>query len=432
MKLLTQPFKNFCAPSSTALTLAALLLAGCGGGSGASAPVDSAAGATGGTADTAVAAGTADTAATAAAVAATPTTTAAAASVTAETVTPNMESERWRHVTGTTRSAAKPTTSTATPVPTATTTPPASTPTATTTPVAATTPVTTTAPSTGSKSTSSTTTTAAASTGSTSGQSSTASAAPAVSLPSAVSPPTTSNAGTALDLTGYTQTLNETFGAFDITSGDGAGPWYAPVFPDYGQAPFQDPGGSPNTYPWSAGVQEILVQKIGGQWTGGTFQSVNAAGSGFSQALGYFEATMQVDGQSGTWPAFWLLSIDNLTDPSGPHAEIDAMEYYGTGSTNNQFIATAHIYKAPTDQNEPFFANTASNLSSAFHQYGVLITTQWVIVYFDRVEVARYPAYAESQKPMYMLLSHALNSVPNDSNTRTLKISSVKVYSLPK
>lgn len=255
---------------------------------------------------------------------------------------------------------------------------------------------------------------------------------PPAILPSAVPPPITTFAGTPLDLTGYTQTFNDSFNSFDITNGGGTGPWYSPVFGNFGLAPFQAPGGRPNTYPWATGNQEIVLQKSNTGWIGGLFQSVNATGAGFSQSLGYFEATMQVDTQYGTWPAFWLLSTDNLTDPAGLHAEIDVLEFYGEGLPNLWYI-TGHVYNGTTgvDQNQPFTASASVNLGAAPHAYGALITNQWVIMYLDRVEVVRYPAWQESQKPMYMLLDHAMQVQPSDNNKRILKISSVKVYSHP-
>lgn len=254
-------------------------------------------------------------------------------------------------------------------------------------------------------------------------------AAPPAMLRTDVGAFVTTFAGTALDLTSYSQTLNETFSASDVGNQGSGKFWTAAQFPSFGDTTYQSAGGSPDTYPFATSDQEILVQKQGGIWWGGIFQSVDNTGLGFSQALGYFEATMQLDGHSNTWPAFWLLDIFNISNPTLPHAEIDIVEQFGPNNT--QYFGTAHIYDpaGPTDQNVPTTVNVTPNMSTGFHQYGVNITPQWVILYFDRVEIGRWPAYQASQRPMYMLLDHTLNTLPSDSTTRVLQIQSVKVYS---
>lgn len=246
-------------------------------------------------------------------------------------------------------------------------------------------------------------------------------------MPSAVGAPTTAFAGTALNLSGMTLTFNDQFTVSDVVADGGSGNWFTGDFGTFGLAPFQ--GAGSGTYPWVSGNQKLLIKNTGGNnWTGAMVQSVNSSGVGFSQALGYFAATMKLDTQNGTWPAFWLLSLNNIKAPSQPHCEIDVFEFYGEG-LNSLLYLTGHV-DTPPDQFTEVTVDTGINLGLAFHEYGVLITTMWVIIYFDRVEIARFPAWQASQLPMYMLMDHALHILPNtgDTATRTLQVSGVKVY----
>lgn len=258
--------------------------------------------------------------------------------------------------------------------------------------------------------------------------------APAASLPSAVTAPITTFAGTALDLTGYAQTFNDTFATSDVGNDGSGATWIANQFPTFGAiANWQNQGASPNAYPHSTNEQDIVVQKSGGNWTGGIVQSVNSSGVGFSQAGGYFEAELQFTGLVSSWNAFWLLDIGNIQTPTLPHCEIDVTEEYGDGGNVTYFV-TLHTYTpgaGTPDQNFAIQINVGSNLSAGKHTYGVLITNTWVIIYFDRVEVCRFAATQVSQKPMYMLLdSTLLETPPSDTTARTMKITAVKVYAL--
>lgn len=255
------------------------------------------------------------------------------------------------------------------------------------------------------------------------------------SLPTVVGAFDTSHAGTALDLTGYSQTLNETFGTFDIGNSGGSSFWTANQGPVFGAINnWQNVGDTPNAYPFSTNLQKILAQKSGGIWTGGLFQSVNASGAGFSQVRGYWEATVQVDSQLSTWNAVWMLSLDQITNPSVPHCEIDIMEQYGDGGGTDYF-GTMHTYTPANvgfeDQNVAAQINTpGANLAAGMRKYGTLITTANVILYFDQIEVGRWGATQTSQNPMYMLLDLSLLETPANTNTRSMNISAVKVYSL--
>jgi hypothetical protein len=72
-----------------------------------------------------------------------------------------------------------------------------------------------------------------------------------------------------------------------------------------------------------AGLNIIARKGPDGKWVSGLLSSVDAAGHGFAQSNGYFEARMKMPPGPGVWPAFWLGS-NNAGDYS---AEIDIVEY---------------------------------------------------------------------------------------------------------
>ena len=46
-------------------------------------------------------------------------------------------------------------------------------------------------------------------------------------------------------------------------------------------------------------------------------QTTNGQGEGFAQKYGYFEASIDVSGDPGTWPSFWMLNNDRLSNGPG-------------------------------------------------------------------------------------------------------------------
>lgn len=131
----------------------------------------------------------------------------------------------------------------------------------------------------------------------------------------------------------------------------------------------------------------------------GVTTSIASNGQGFKQQFGYFEATMQVSPNVGTWPAFWMLS------PS-KNMEIDVVEQYGgNGHNPNNYFATSHDYASGAlyGPNEFGTGTSGPTLSSGFHQFGVLIDAGHLSFYLDRNLMGSTTTPPDAKQPMYLL-----------------------------
>ncbi len=201
---------------------------------------------------------------------------------------------------------------------------------------------------------------------------------------------------------------------------------------------FIPPSGNLDPFGIGSGYLDIRVQNNGASnngfdgYTGGLLASVDNNGNGFSQQYGYFECSMWCPGSPNTWPAFWLLNVGSVNNPSLPYcSEIDVTESYGNwgtgenqsppGQPNNDSV-TWHQWGEngnPTTSNSSYASEP--NMTSGYHQYGVDIeptTTTW---YYDRQAIWSAPTIAESQTPMFVLVNLALGggNYNNNSNPPT-------------
>jgi beta-glucanase (GH16 family) len=230
------------------------------------------------------------------------------------------------------------------------------------------------------------------------------------------------HAGTPLDLSKYKQTFVDNFDKMDVTADGGAGPWFAPIHSTFGAGKFIPPGPD-GPFKVVDGKMTITSQKSTRadgkeKWTSGNMQTVDSKGQGFAQKYGYFECTYQAPAGPGSWLGFWLLSQNGFLDPTQPRCEIDAVEWYG-GDPNGVHV-TPHIWPAakpgPGAISKHVGRSTYFNIKSmltngqleGFHQYGVEVTPDFVIGYFDRKEIARFKCLPEFQTPLYMLVTNAV------------------------
>ena len=125
----------------------------------------------------------------------------------------------------------------------------------------------------------------------------------------------------------------------------------------------------------------------------------------FQQRYGYFEARITMPVGKGLWPAFWLLpAYKMLKDPSQPQPqqEIDVMENIGK---NGEYYATVHhAVGAPTEHDGE---QIEIDRVDEPHDYGVLLTSAWIVWYLDQHEVRRR-ANTDFHDEAYMLLNLAV------------------------
>ncbi len=114
-----------------------------------------------------------------------------------------------------------------------------------------------------------------------------------------------------------------------------------------------------------------------------SISSESANGSaGRTFRYGYFEASMKWDNVTGSWPAFWMLPIQEIQG-STINGEIDIFE----GEANdNTYYGTLHTWNGATQtwaSNPNYFKLPSNNDFTQFHTYGLLWTPGKVTWYYD-------------------------------------------------
>jgi hypothetical protein len=65
---------------------------------------------------------------------------------------------------------------------------------------------------------------------------------------------------------------------------------------------------------------------------------------------------------------------------------------------------------------------------TGFHTYGCKITDDWIIMYFDRKEIARFPALRVFKLPVYMIVSLAMYSTAGAPQVLDMEIDYVQAW----
>jgi hypothetical protein len=263
----------------------------------------------------------------------------------------------------------------------------------------------------------------------------------------AAAPPDPDTAGPkTLQLDGYRLVFNEEFDQpLDVSPWGPGTRWIAhtPWRGDFGDAAFADP--QPG-FPFTTvhGVQRIEARrdaayKAGDQWRrpwrAGLLASNDPKGRGFSLQYGYFEMKAKLPTAPGAWPAFWLATSADKTDPKAEAdvgIEIDVIEAYGFPTA---YCQTVHVWKPePHRAVDAVITTRPGEVGDGFHTYGVLVSPQWITTYHDGVEVWRTKTPPEHKRPLMLLVNLALgggwpiNRVPNPSY---MDIDYVRAYAAP-
>jgi hypothetical protein len=222
-----------------------------------------------------------------------------------------------------------------------------------------------------------------------------------------------------------TQTFNGTFGTFS-GSPKGNTTWQTTLphglrnIPGNGEEEYySDPTVGVDPFSVQDGILSITAT-AGSNPAGLPYNSgVITTEKSFSQLYGYFDIRAELPTGEGMWPAFWLLP-SNLQGT----AEIDVMEELGSNPW--QYSATVHS----PDNGIDGTAVPTTDLSQAFHDYGVYWTPTTISFYFDGKEVAVAPTPADLNTPMFMLVDLAISSEVSTSTTfpASLQVQSVDAY----
>ncbi|SEP33109.1 Glycosyl hydrolases family 16 [Methylobacterium sp. UNC300MFChir4.1] len=118
------------------------------------------------------------------------------------------------------------------------------------------------------------------------------------------------------------------------------------------------------------------------QWISGNLQTGSRSGVvsvGWRQ--GYLEARMRFPRHPLTWPAFWLLNREGITNAKRS-IEVDIVEH--KGFEPKLYGAYLHEWGQPGEHNEGTGVPTPVDMTEQYCRYGVLIQDGQCIPYFER------------------------------------------------
>jgi beta-glucanase (GH16 family) len=243
----------------------------------------------------------------------------------------------------------------------------------------------------------------------------------------------------APELAGYTLAFDEEFdGPLSVSSYGPGTKWIAhtPYGGDFGEAWFSNPTDPKSPFSVKDGVLTITAWKDPGNknhWRSGLLSSVDSKGHGFSQALGYYEARLQLPSGPGVWPAFWLDGLGSLQSPKTKVAEIDILEEYGVDPRIAHQVV--HVWDTDGKQISGIGnASTCQEMTTGFHTYGVLIKKDDIHFYFDGVEQWKTPTPPEATEPLYLMVDLALGggwTIAQTPNPSRLLVDYIRVYAPP-
>jgi beta-glucanase (GH16 family) len=214
---------------------------------------------------------------------------------------------------------------------------------------------------------------------------------------------------------GYHMTFDDEFQTLSISDTNGAGTdWYShtvqcclydtsnPATPTHMAGIGDGPGENPYSLVAGGGL-DIRLQKTNGTWYSGALASVDSTGAGFAQQYGYFEMKANFPSGAGTWPAFWFLNSQHLTQ-AAPSGEIDMVEAFM--AFPQALNTTLHDYS--TNTTVGYNQATVANMSSGFHVYGMLWTATTMTFYFDGAVIYSLPTPAIMNQPYYIIIDLGL------------------------
>jgi len=234
-----------------------------------------------------------------------------------------------------------------------------------------------------------------------------------------------------LDLSGYELVFDENFDTLDVSARGPGTRWIAhtPWNGDFGDALFVDPTpGFPFTI--EDGILRIEARKSeDGAWRAGLLSSTDPSGQGFQLPYGYFEMRAKLPPGPGVWPGFWL--IYNRSPESS--IEIDVVEYYGHAPDSYHSVLRIWPKKDTVEAQDHDFVHTVpwGTLVDEYHDYGVSVEPEEIIMYHEGYEMARTPTPVEHMGPLSILLNLALGSgfpIEHAKNPSHMYVDYVRAY----
>ena len=159
---------------------------------------------------------------------------------------------------------------------------------------------------------------------------------------------------------------------------------------------------------------------------------------------GYFEARIKLPKGKGTWPAFWMMPVNNDwgTNPWPMCGEIDIMEEVGT--VPNEVSSSIHTQDYNHTKNtQKTHAMTIKNAEGEFHTYALLWTADEMTTYVDgtvQLNVKKSVLGSGHNQwpfhyPFYLILNLAwggdwggMNGVDENALPITMEVDYVRVF----
>jgi hypothetical protein len=162
---------------------------------------------------------------------------------------------------------------------------------------------------------------------------------------------------------------------------------------------------------------------VSGNWTGGNVSSLNSAGQGFTQALGYWEISLNTINW-GYWPDAWLSgSIDkNRTTDSAELGVVDAGPMTGI---------TQHV-KVLSPQGQELLSliqPTPRGVNSGTHVFACLIKADIITFSLDNTVLWTAPTPPEATQPLFAFCNFVTATVPPTAGAITA--ATVRCYAPP-
>ena len=220
---------------------------------------------------------------------------------------------------------------------------------------------------------------------------------------------------------------------------------HTPYAGDFGDAWFGK-GGTPPSVDSNGLKIRCCYNTPRAHWQSGLLSSVDRKGSGFSQALGYWEAKIWCPplgagdraNTPGLWPAFWLNGVNGI--PGAPNfggdaAEIDVMEAYSVDYT--KYHTNWHVWNAGKEiSSGGKTINAKTDISQGWHVYSCLINADLMHFYFDGIEVFQAPTPAAAKLPLYVMVDFALGGGwpikgLNKATTYHMQVAYVRCWASP-
>lgn len=163
----------------------------------------------------------------------------------------------------------------------------------------------------------------------------------------------------------------------------------------------------------------------------------------FSQAYGYWEASINFNGSPGMWSAFWLQSPtmgNPIGNPAVAGTEMDIVEFLSHPNSAGHVNMATHWDGYGADHKATSLKSNKGAALTGYHTYGLLWTPTSTLYFVDGTQVWDGGGAPVSQVAEYIILSSEVKNnnwagvIPTGgygniaSSTTTMQVDYVRVY----